>query len=493
MTLQRIIVLSVLNLLCGFSFCQVQPVSGLIDEKDIMNTVKYLSSEKFKGRMPGTVEYEHASRYVEARFKKAGLKPLIGNSMLQGFDEETNYIIDAQVYMLDKSNRPIFPMILGKDFVCRGFTGSGEVRGETVFAGFGLKTEEYNDYRSIDVRNKIVIVFKSAPPWKPISGSWGDISPRGKARIAKELGARAIIFIGEPQMVPNTMLYGSIACGPKPHIPDFPMIHAGDRFTDSLFSKLPYSPAQLYEMIKHDKAPHSVETSKSVHIKIKAEYYEARKTYNVVGYIEGSDPKLKNEYIILGAHLDHVGFQGERLYFPGANDNASGVAGLIAIAQAIGKSPEKPLRSVIFIAFSSEEMGLKGSKFFVDIMPLPPKKVVAMLNFDCIGQGDSIAIGGKYSFPKLWKLAKRLDKKSTNLLSSKTFGGGGADAQAFYELGIPTLYFNTSNGYKFLHQTSDLTETLDPIVFQKVIELGYLTTLNLANGKYKRERDKQKK
>lgn len=464
-----------------------------IDSKGLINTVKFLSSERFKGRLPGTVEFQQASRYVATRFKNAGLKPLVGNSMLQEFDDEVNYILDAKVFLLDQNHRPTQPMYLGDDFVCRGFTGSGEVRGETVFVGYGIKTDEYNDYRSIDVRNKIVIVFKSFPPWKPKSGNWGDTSPRGKARIAKDLGAKAIIFIGEPQMTPNTMLYGSINCGSKPHLADFPMIHAGSRFTDSLFSKLPYQPADYYEMIKRDKAPHSIETGKSIYINIRAIYHEAQKTYNVVGYIEGTDPKLKNEYIVLGAHLDHVGYQGDRLYFPGANDNATGVAGLIAMAEAIDKSTTKPLRSVVFVAFSSEESGLKGSKHFVANMPFPSEKVVAMLNFDCIGQGDSIAIGGRLSFPKLWKKAKKLDKKYTKLLSPKTFGGGGADAQPFYEVGIPTLYFNTSGGYKFLHQATDKTETLNPEVFEKVVRLGYLTTMELANKKYKREKDKQKK
>ncbi len=101
----------------------------------------------------------------------------------------------------------------------------------------------------------------------------------------------------------------------KATIADFPMIHAGNRFVDSLFSQLPYKPFEYFEMIKRDKAPPSIEPGKSVYIKISAEYHEAKKTYNVVGYIEGSDLKLKNEYVILGAHLDHVGYQGDKLYF----------------------------------------------------------------------------------------------------------------------------------------------------------------------------------
>lgn len=484
---------SFIMLISGMAIGQETYVKINLLGLDMMNTIKYLSSERFKGRLPGSLQYEQAAKYVATRFKSAGLKPLFPNNMLQEFDEEVNFIFDAKAYLLDGNNRPVYPLILGEDFVCRGFTGRGEVRGEVVFAGYGIKTEEYNDYRSIDVRNKIVAVFKSAPPWIPASGSWGDISPRGKARVAQEQGAIAIIFIGDPQVTPKTMLYGSIACGPKPHLANFPMIHAGERFTDSLFSKLPYKPLDYYQMINRDKAPHSIETEKSVYININAIYFDAKKTYNVVGMIEGSDPKLKNEYVILGAHLDHVGFQGDNLYFPGANDNASGVAGLIAIADAIGKLNTKPRRSIIFVAFSSEESGLKGSKYFVENMPVPPNKVIAMLNFDCIGQGDSIAIGGRLSFPELWKIAQKIDKKTTKLLSNKTFGGGGADAQAFYEAGIPTLYFNTSGGYKYLHQTTDKPETINPDLLQSVVYLGYRTAIELANIKYKREADRLKK
>ena len=240
------------------------------------------------------------------------------------------------------------------------------------------------------------------------------------------------------------------------------------------FSKLPYKPADFYEMIKRDKAPTPLKPINRS-ISTYEPFTGSKKTFNVVGYIEGSDPRLSMN-ILSGAHLDHVGYQGDKLYFPGANDNASGVAGLIAIAEAINKSTTKPLRSVVFVAFSSEESGLKGSKYFVANMPINADKVVAMLNFDCIGQGDSIAIGGRLSYPKLWKKAKKIDKRNTKLLSPKTFGGGGADAQPFYEAGIPTLYFNTSGGYKYLHAT-DKPETLNPEVFEKVVHLGYLTTM----------------
>jgi len=467
--------------------------AGIIKQEELIQTIGFLSSSRFRGRLPGSVEYEQAARYVATRLKNAGIKPVGQQTMLQYFNDEVNLIHEASCFIISNNGRPIIPLALGEDFVCRGFTGSGHVKGEAVFAGFGIKHPNYDDYRNINIKGKIAVVFKSAPPWASETGSWGDTSPRAKARIAKEQGAAGIIFIADPTIFLPTMIYGSIACGEGPHLSDFPMIQISDRATDSLFAELPVKVANLYGQICQDKAPHSIELGRSVLVNVKAEYFAEKPTANVVGISIGSDSLLKNEYVVLGAHLDHVGYQGEKLYFPGANDNASGVAALIAIAETLEKSKVKIKRSIIFIAFSSEESGLRGSKYFVDHSPVDLSKVVAMLNFDCVGQGDSIAIGGRLSFPKLWKKAKKIDKHATRLLSTRTFGGGGADAEAFYRAGISTLYFNTTNGYKYLHSPNDRAETINPELMEKIARLGYLLTIDLANGRYKGERDRQLK
>ncbi|HNV52287.1 MAG TPA: hypothetical protein PKM28_05320, partial [Tenuifilaceae bacterium] len=263
-----------------------------IKSEDIVQTIGYLSSSRFNGRLPGTAEYDQAARYVGTRLKNAGVKPINQPSMLQYFNEEVNIIKKAQLLLMDKNGRTFHFFKLGEDFTCRGFTGAGVIKGEVVFAGFGIKTDEYNDYRSIDVKDKIVMVFKTAPSWKSKNGSWGDISPRAKARIAKDLGAKALIIIGEPKLFPNTMMYGSISCGAGPHIPDFPMLQAGTSVTDSIFAELPMKPQEYYELITKDKAPHSIETGKWLMINVETDYIPEKQTSNVVGFIEGSDPKL---------------------------------------------------------------------------------------------------------------------------------------------------------------------------------------------------------
>jgi Zn-dependent M28 family amino/carboxypeptidase len=207
---------------------------------------------------------------------------------------------------------------------------------------------------------------------------------------------------------------------------------------------------------------------------------------NVVGMIEGSDNKLKNEYVILGAHLDHVGSQAG-LLFPGANDNASGSAAVLELAKAFVKGGVKPKRSVVFVLFAGEEQGLNGSKYFVDNWKKGYNKITAMINLDCVGYGDSIQVGNGKSVPDLWKIAKDLDEISFNSMISRTWAGGGADATPFFENGIPCLYFVTTNSYDYLHLPGDKEETLNPDLFEKVVKLALLTAVEVANGNYQRE------
>ena len=183
----------------------------------------------------------------------------------------------------------------------------------------------------------------------------------------------------------------------------------------------------------------------------------------------------------MGAHLDHVGSQAGKIFFPGANDNASGSAALLQIARAFSSLKEKPKRSIIFVFFASEEQGLNGSKFFADNMPFSKEKVKAMINMDCVGYGDSIQVGGGESAPSFWNIAKQIDTDNDRLLVTRTWKGGGADAEPFFSKGIKTLYFVTTNSYKHLHMLTDTPETLNQNLFEAITRLAYLTAMNIAN------------
>jgi Zn-dependent M28 family amino/carboxypeptidase len=207
---------------------------------------------------------------------------------------------------------------------------------------------------------------------------------------------------------------------------------------------------------------------------------------NVVGKIEGTDPELKEEYLVIGAHLDHVGSQAG-LLFPGANDNASGSAGILEIAEAFQSCDLKPKRSILFVLFASEEQGLFGSKHFVENLKIDTNKIVAMFNLDCIGYGDSIQVGNGKSSPELWNLVRKIDKENFNLVVEDTWSGGGADLTPFYEIGIPGLYFVSKYSYEHLHLPTDSPETLNIVLLEKITELAYLAAREIADGKDKKE------
>jgi len=123
----------------------------------------------------------------------------------------------------------------------------------------------------------------------------------------------------------------------------------------------------------------------------------------------------------------------------------------------------------------------------VENLKIKPDKIVAMFNMDCIGHGDSIQIGNGKSAPILWKLADSLDQKNTHLMVRNTWNGGGADATAFHEKGIPCLYFVSKYSYDYLHQPTDTPETLNPNLFESIVKLAYLTAIEVVDGSYKQE------
>ena len=182
---------------------------------------------------------------------------------------------------------------------------------------------------------------------------------------------------------------------------------------------------------------------------VRARYEEHRPSVNVVGVLEGSDPDLRGQVVVVGAHLDHVGEQAG-LLFPGANDNASGAAAVLSMADAFARGGVRPRRTVVFALFSSEESGLFGAKRYVERPAVPLERTVAMLNLDCIGVGDSIQLGSGKTSPKLWQLARDLDARGARLSVADTWGGGGADATPFAERRRPDALLRVA---VLLHRT----------------------------------------
>ncbi|MFH0865241.1 MAG: M20/M25/M40 family metallo-hydrolase [Bacteroidota bacterium] len=488
----RILMLLFFSGICLIVFPQ-KKIPGMknLSVDTMMKTVTFLSSKELQGRNPGTAGYDLAAAYMADRFSDLKLKPLGDSSYYQWLYVESNEISAPYKFnLLDEKNKIEKEFKLGTDFVFRGFTGSDTVKAPVVFCGYGIYDPDngYDDFDSTNVaRGKIIMIFKPNPKWKNGEVAWPDANERAKALIAKQHRARAILMVSLPNEKYPQKPIGSTLHGEGYQQLQMPLLHINIDAANEILSKTAYTISQLQTIIDSTKKPFSLNTGFRVDLQDSVKYNPDAITENLIGYIEGCDSTLKHQYVLIGAHLDHVGQQAGEIYFPGANDNASGSAAVLEIARTFVKGKIKPKRSVIFVLFASEEQGLLGSKFLAEHLPVPADSIVAAINMDCIGYGDSIQIGNGKSAPELWKFIKELDKNYTRRMVERTWNGGGADLGAFHDKGIPGAYFVTTNSYDNLHWLTDTPETLNQTLYWNIVKLAYATVYKIAMGEYKRE------
>lgn len=467
----------------GFSQTILERALETITAKDLMGIVGHLASEEFDGRLAGSEGYNEAAVWVAGEFKRCGLKPMGDEgTYFQHFEVEYNQILSPAVLDLIVSDSSQHRYVIGEDFVARGFSGQGLMTAPVIFCGYGISSPEndYDDYKDADVRDKIVMVFKDAPPWE---GDWGEARmSRVKAHTAHDRGAIGMMLVSEPNKDRSEALIGSVFHGPGDQLLNFPSIHISQETAADFLDTSEKNLTEVFIAINASHQPYSFPLGVEAHIEIHAKYRKQQVTMNVIGLFEGSDPELRDEFVIVGAHLDHVGSQAGAITFPGANDNASGVAALIEIAEALSLSRIRPERSILFIAFSAEEQGIFGSRYYSDNPVVPLVRTVGMVNMDCIGAGSGMRVGGGKDYPELLLKVQRVNERYIKCDLPKSGRGGGADAAPFHELGVPNLYFATTKGYAHLHQTTDTPETLSPTLFEKAARLAFLTVWAMAEG-----------
>ena len=471
--------------LVNFCYTQAQNIN-LIKKESLLKTVSFLSSPELNGRLPGSPGYMKAAEFMASEFIKIGLLPAGDSSYFQFTNVEYTEISDQFYFMLLHAGKPITTYKHGDDYIFRTNTGSGHVKAEVVFCGYGISepASGYDDYKEIDVKNKIVLVFKQNPGWEKNNQKWDEMLTRYKAQTASKHGALAILYVSIPGNWDGGAPIGSIMDGDGYYNQNIPQLHISYKVADDLLKETKRNLKSIKSKIDSMQSPDSFSTEISVEISVESKYSKNKKSANIVGFLEGKSKE--DGYLIIGAHLDHVGRQGD-LYFPGANDNASGSAAVLEIAKAFA-ADKKPERSVYFVLFTSEEQGLLGAKKFVESPPSTLEKCQAYINMDCIGHGDSIQVGCGKTSVNLWKLVKKSDSLLTKQMTERTWPGGGADAEPFYQKKIPTAYFVTTNSYKHLHLPSDKVETLNTGLFESIVRLAFVTSWNIANGKYTREK-----
>ena len=423
-----------------------------ITEKEIMRHIQYLSHEDRKGRKPGTRESRDVIAYLIKEFKSNGIKPGAKNqSYTQSFDIETGIELGESNFLTINDDS----LEINKDYIPLWFSANKTESSSAIFAGYGFNINEesvqWNDYENIDVKNKWVIVFRKSPEADNVHSIFREHSSfHKKMLVARDNGAVGIIFVSQ---VEDTTLF------PLNYISGYkndgiPAVHISNETANKLFKPLGWTQEMIQETMNRSMETVNFEIPNltieaSVELKLTKD-----RAANVIGILKSGNRKYRDEYIVIGAHFDHLGLGGERsgsrqvdtlAVHPGADDNASGVSGLLEIAQKVSSFKSKLKRSIVFIAFDAEETGLLGSKFFIENPPFPLEQVTTMINLDMIGRmkESTFTVGGVGTSLIFEPLLDSLSLNRGFTVNKTMAGFGPSDHASFYAMDIPVLFFFT--------------------------------------------------
>ena len=420
----------------------------------IQQDVKYLASDELEGRLTGSKGATEAADYIAAEFRRVGLKPLT-----TGYKQKFPYVARVS---LGKTNSFLFgkeKLNVGVDWLPLGFSSSATVAGDVVFVGYGITASElnYNDYSAVNAKGKIAIAKQGTPDGDNPHGQFARFERvRWKAVAARNAGAKALILIARE-----------------------------DNFRDDRLTELAYDnsagDAGLPVIVISRQAADRIMGLQNVAISLTTDIVrDETPAYNVAGMLEGSDPLLKNEVIIIGAHYDHLGRGGEGSgslaprsgdIHHGADDNASGTAGVLELARLFTTQKARPKRTLVFVAFSGEEEGLLGSNYYVNHPLLPLANTVAMINMDMIGRmKDHRLIIDGVGTAKEWRDIISADTDKSFQLTLNEDGFCPSDHSSFYAKQLPVLFFwtGTHNDY---HKPSDTFDKINYDDEARILEM----------------------
>jgi hypothetical protein len=434
-----------------------------ISPRNYLADVQYLASPELKGRATGSPELEKAAEYIAGRFQSFGLKPA-GKSFEQAFPVITGAHLGTgnQIRwsrggtgMVRPSNEIIQPF---------SFSSSGTVKAPIVFAGYGITSAHYDDYAGIDVKDKIVLILRHEPKEGHELSSHAGFAE--KAVNAKMHGARGVILINDVYEHPgSTDEFEKFGGASGPTDAGILFVQMKAEAAAQWVSAAGKDLRTVEDSINRDGQPQSFAMDLSVEISVDIQR-DTKTVHNVVAYLPGET----SEYVVIGAHYDHLGLGDEHSLapsqigqiHPGADDNASGTAGVIELARWFSKQP-KHKRGILFLTFAGEELGLLGSGWYVNHPILPLENAVAMINMDMIGRirDGKVYLGGTgtgSTFEKLLQDVKPPAALHVDL-SEKT-GYGSSDHTSFTTKQVPVLFF-FSGLHGDYHKPSDTADKID--------------------------------
>lgn len=454
-----------------------------ITSKEVQEHINYLASDELKGRFPGTKGDEMSANYIREDLKNNKLE-LLFEEGYQFFEIPTKSKVVGNKSLIIGS----FSCKYVEEYVPLMFSPSGKFEGKTVFAGYGMEIETenhtWNDYENIDVKGKWVVVFRGSPLVKGYPKSFFDDyeDEYSKTLKASDKGAIGVIFINGYELYPDDLqvepCFGRVS--KKASIPAYSV----KRFTgDRLLKYADKTIAEVEKEINETGKPISLDLDVTIKNDLTIGPVMV-KTHNVAAVLEGNDKNLKDEYIVIGAHYDHLGFGGcgsgsrvpeEHGIHNGADDNASGVSGVLEIAEFLAANKDKLGRSIIFVAFGAEERGLLGSDYFVENLPVEQEKIYCMLNMDMIGKynGKLTAMGSGTAaeFNDIFNSVDYDTAKLTLVLHDKPYSG--SDHASFIKKQIPAVFFYASSGENYhtpLDDAKDIKPDEAAIVMQYIAD-----------------------
>ena len=424
-----------------------------ITVNEIKEHIYFLADDSLQGRKPGTEGGKISAEYIKSQFESYGLET-IGDDGFQYFD------VTMRV-MPGEANKLVFEgtkYTHKTDFIVMPFSTNDKLDSEVVFVGFGMEIKhdslKWNDYKDIDVNGKIVMVLRGDPePKNEESLFISYASDRDKVILARDKGAIGVLFVNGPQFGTEKLakpMFNRVTADAG-----LPVVNISTDLANTILKDQNINIDSLENSISSSFVSNSFSINKNISFQTD-QVKETVTTQNIVAVLRGNDPSLKAEFVVIGAHYDHLGFggpgSGSRMQdtiaiHNGADDNASGVAGVLELAQKLSSQKETIKRSVLFMAFAAEEMGLLGSQYFANEALIDMNKVNIMMNFDMIGRLDAdekgIVLGGTGTAVEFDELLNKFEENSEIAVTRSPEGYGASDHASFYSSGIPVMFFFT--------------------------------------------------
>jgi hypothetical protein len=515
------------------------PRNDSIRQQDLKADLYFLAGDGFRGRLTGTPENDLASTFIISRFERLGLKPV-------GKSESYSHRFLLSTATLGPSNsmnwlKPSLPQQqkaafqVGLDFSPQHFSPSGTAAGHVRFAGFGLSAPQlgHDDYKNLDVGGAIVLALDHEPGENDPESRFDGVvmseaaTPLRKALTAQDKGAVGVLFVSDVHNHPEPEDFEALARSAWPEqparIPAYTLedwvqrVHIpAARISIALARNLLTGMESRLELLsRSSEKPRDGSAFSDGPVPLVTLTIDVRRHIvpdrNVLGAIEGSDPKLKDEWVIISCHHDHNGADGERI-FNGADDNGSGTVGMLEIAEAYALAAQdghRPKRSILFAAFNSEERGLLGSWAFVEHPPVPLDHIVAVLNMDMIGRDEEVREGGGRRFRGLPLQSAESNHNALNLLGQSRSSALAAmieranapfgltikkvldnnlsnllrrsDQWPFLNNGVPAVFFHTGLHPDY-HTPDDRPEKINYAKMERIVRLVHQASWDLAQA-----------